>query len=100
MSKIKKPFRFTHTFTQKVVRDLRIVTETLDVEVSGTGYNNTNSSVTDIDEKFSIDIDFIIWKGKDVTELVEFMGCFEEVQEAAFRHVVNLFLDTYQTARA
>jgi hypothetical protein len=93
-----KPFRFTHTFSQKVVRDLKIVEEYLDVEVSGSGKMHKNFSCLEIDERFSADIDFVIWKGKDVKELIEFMGCLEEVQEAALRAVANLFTNQLSAA--
>jgi len=86
--KITKPFRFTHNLTKKVVRDLKIVTETLPIEVSGTAYITPSAS---FDERFDVDVDQVIYKGMDVSELLDFAGAMEEIEEAAVAAVSEMF---------
>ena len=86
-------FRFTYTLTKQAVRDLKIVVDKLSLEVSGTGYFYPNNSVLDIHDRFSADIDYVVYHGKDVKELLDFTGSLEEIEEAAVKYVAKIFTE-------
>jgi hypothetical protein len=94
MSKITKNFEITYPLKHKIVRDLRIITETVGyLVVSGVAYCDTNVPKTDIDERYSVDVDFINWNGVDITPVLEVTGGHEEVVEYVIERVAELFTE-------
>lgn len=94
MTKIKQDFQFTYQLKHKVVRDLRIVTDHVgDLLVQGTAYFNPDTSVIDVNDRYSFDIDFIRWNGTDIKPVLEVVGGLEEIEEEVHRMVAGLFND-------
>jgi hypothetical protein len=92
MSKTRKEFTFHYPLKQKVVRDLKIVTEYVgDLEVEGIGYFDPAASVLDIFDRYSVDIDFIKWNGTDIKPVLEITGGMEPITEAAVRFFAHEF---------
>jgi hypothetical protein len=92
MSKTRKEFTFHYPLKQKVVRDLKIVTEYVgDLAVEGIGYFDPNASVLDIFDRFSVDIDFVKWNGTDIKRVLEITGGMEPITEAAVRFFAHEF---------
>ena len=93
MAKVqRKNFSFKFPVKQKIVRDLRIVIDHVgDLVISGTAYFNPQASLLEMDERFGVDIDFATWNGMDVKNLLDAMGCFDEVNDAALRAASELF---------
>ncbi|MFL5789054.1 MAG: hypothetical protein ACJ748_13425 [Flavisolibacter sp.] len=92
MRKITREFAFDYPLKNKVVRDLRIVTEHIgDLKVEGVGYFNPEASVLDIFERYTVDIDFIKWNGKDIKPVLEVIGkdTLDEIIEAAVRYFAS-----------
>jgi hypothetical protein len=92
MSKIERSFRFSFPLKQKVVRDLKLVTEHLgDLEVEAIGYFNPSASRLDVFERYAVDIEFVRWKGTDIRPVLEVTGTLEEINDAAVRHFAESF---------
>lgn len=90
--KSSKTFSFHYPLRHKVVRDLRIVTEHVgDLEVEGTGYFDPSASLLDIFDRFSVDVDFVKWKGTDIRPVLEVTGAMDDIVEAAIRFFANDF---------
>lgn len=99
MRKTPVTFTFTYPLKQKVVRNLRIVTDHVgDLQVEGVGYFNPNASVLDIFDRYTVDIEYIKWNGMDIKSVIEVTGGFEEIHEAAVREFANQFQSIYQNA--
>jgi hypothetical protein len=95
MRKQSKPFSFSYPLKHKVVRDLKIVTETVgELIVEGVGYFDPNCSRLDPFERFKVDIDFVKWNGGDCKPVLEVMGGMDDIREAAVMHVAGLFETT------
>jgi len=92
MRKTSKEFSFHFPLRQKVVRDLRIVTEQVgELEVEGIGYFNPAASVLDIFDRYTVDIEFVKWKGTDIRPVLEVTGGMDEIQEAAVRYFAEAY---------
>lgn len=78
--KLKKHFDITYNLKKEVVRDLKIVTDILPLNICGTFYCNTNASVSEPYERYDVDIDYILYKGADVKELLDFTGTTEDIE--------------------
>ena len=92
MRKTKRSFVFHYPLKQKVVRNLKIVTEHVgDLEVEGVGYFNPSASVLDIFYRYSVDIDFVRWNGTDIKPVLEVTGAMDEIIEAAIRFFAHEF---------
>lgn len=92
MRKTKRSFVFHYPLKQKVVRNLKIVTEHVgDLEVEGVGYFNPSASVLDIFDRYSVDIDFVRWNGTDIKPVLEVTGAMDEIIEAAIRFFAHEF---------
>jgi hypothetical protein len=92
MRKARKEFIFHYPLKHKVVRDLKIVTEKVgDLEVEGVGYFNSSASVLDIFDRYTVDIDFVKWKGTDIKPVLEVTGVMDEITEAAIRFFAHEF---------
>ena len=90
MRKTPISFVFNYPLKQKVVRNLRIVTDHVgDLQIEALGYFNPNASVLDIFDRYTVDIDFIKWNGTDIKSVLEITGGFEEIHEAAIRHFAS-----------
>jgi hypothetical protein len=99
MRKTRKSFSFQYPLRQKIVRDLRIVTEEVGIlEVEGIGYFNPSASVLDIFERFSVDIESIAWKGTDIKPVLEVTGTIDDIEEAAVRYFAGEFEDKMNRA--
>ena len=92
MRNTTKDFKFYYPLKNKVVRDLKIVTEHVgDLEVEGVGYFDPSASVLDIFERYSVDIDFVKWKGADIKTVLEVTGGMDEIIEASIRYFAHEF---------
>ena len=100
MKKVKKEFCFRYPLNQKVVRNLRIVNEHIgDLEVEGSVvFNPSVSILSHLEERYSMDIDFIKWNGTDIKPVLELTGLMDEIGEAALRHCAGLFDQTLDKA--
>jgi hypothetical protein len=99
MQKIQKDFSFHYPLRQKVVRNLKIVTEEVgELVVEGTGYFDPSASVLDIFDRFTVDIDFIRWQGTDIRPVLEVTGTMDEIQEAAIRYFARNWKDRISQA--
>ena len=92
MRNITKEFRFSYLLKNKVVRDLKIVTEHIgDLEVEGIGYFDSSASLLDIFDRYSVDIDFVKWNGTDIKPVLEVTGGMDDIIEASIRYFANMF---------
>src|SRR5438270_8789489 len=92
MRKITKEFSFHYPLKHKVVRDLKIVTESVgELLVEGIAYFDPSASVLDIFDRYSVDIDFVKWNGTDIKPVLEITDTMEEIQEASVRYVAGIF---------
>jgi hypothetical protein len=92
MRNTKKDFKFHYPLKQKVVRDLKIVTEHVgDLEIEGVGYFDPSASQLDIFDRYTVDIDFVRWNGADIKSVLEVTGGMEEIIEASIRHFAHEF---------
>lgn len=91
--KEKKDFVFHYPLKHKVVRDLKIVTEHVgDLVVEGFGYFDPSVSVlSNIEDRYAADIDFVKWNGADIKPVLEVCGGLEEIEEATIRHLATVF---------
>ena len=86
MRKTSKEFRFHYPLRQKVVRDLRIVTEHVgELEIEGIGYYDPTASILDLFDRYAVDIEYVKWNGTDIRPVLEVTGGLEEITEAAIR---------------
>jgi hypothetical protein len=91
-TKLRKPFELTYPLKHKVVRDCKIVTEHVgDLLVSGYAYCDPTASKMDLFERYTVDIDNIMWNGSDIKSVLEITGGIEEIDEYCLRHAVSLF---------
>lgn len=99
MRPITKSFVFQYPLKQKVVRNLRIVSEQVgELTVEGSGYFNPEASVLDLFERFSVDLDFVRWNGTDIKPVLEVTGGLDEIIEAATRHFASTFAQEQRRA--
>jgi hypothetical protein len=90
--KLRKPFTMSYPLRHKIVRDLRIVTETVgELIVEGTAYLDTSASVIDIFDRYGVDIALVTWNGSDIKPVLEITGAMDEIEEAAIKHSCDLF---------
>ena len=88
MKNSHREFSFRYPLQHKIVRDLKIVTESVgDLLVEGTSYFNPSASRLDIFDRYSVDIDFVKWKGVDIKPVLEVAGVMDDIIEAAVRSV-------------
>jgi hypothetical protein len=93
MSKLQKSFYFKHDLTKKVVRNLKIVTEKITVNVEAVGYFDPNASVLEPYERWGVDIEVVMYDGVNVRDLLTITGTIEEIEEAAHRFAAELFTE-------
>src|SRR6476620_11701394 len=92
MRNTNRDFRFHYPLKNKVVRDLKVVTEHVgDLEVEGVGYFNPSASMLDIFDRYSVDIDFVKWNGMDIKPVLEVTGALDEIIEASIRYFASEF---------
>lgn len=93
MRQVPKSFNFTFPLNHKVVRNLKIVNEHIgDLYVEGSASLNSSVSIlSQLDERYTVDIDFVKWNGTDIKPVLELTGLIDDVQQAALRHCVSLF---------
>ena len=93
MRQATKNFDFQFPLNHKIVRNLKIVNEHIgNLQVEGSASLNASVSVlSHLDERYSVDIDFVKWNGTDIKPVLELTGLMEDIQEAALRHCVSLF---------
>lgn len=97
--RIHKEFTFHYPLKNKVVRDLKIVTEHVgELVVEGVGYFDPSASVLDIFDRYSVDIDFVKWNDTDIKPVLEVTGAMDDVVEASIRYFANEF--EYGSSRA
>lgn len=90
--KLHQDFQITYPLTQKVVRDLKIVTEHLgDLIIEGTAYCDTNYSKIEVDDRYSVDIDYIKFNGTDIKPVIEVSGMIDDVTEFCIVKAASLF---------
>lgn len=87
-----KDFKYSYPLKNKVVRDLKIVTEHVgNLEVEGVGYFDPSASMLDIFDRYSVDIDFVRWNGTDIKPVLEVTGGMDEIIEASIRYFAHEF---------
>lgn len=93
--KHSREFQMQYPLRHKVVRDLKIVTETVgELTITGTAYFDPSVSVLDIFERHTVDIDFVKWNGADIKPVLEVTGSMDAITEAAVRYAAQLFTKT------
>lgn len=100
MRQATRSFGFYYPLNHKVVRNLKIVNEHIgDLRVEGSASLNPSTSVlSQLDERYSVDIDFVKWNGMDIKPVLELTGLIEDIQEAALRQCASLFENTLSKA--
>jgi hypothetical protein len=94
-----KRFQFIYPLKHKVVKDLKIVTEHVgDLIIEGSGYFNPNTNPLDVDDRYSVDIDFVMWNGNDIKAVLDVMGTMDEIEEKAVRHFASLIEEKKEAA--
>jgi hypothetical protein len=93
MRQATKNFDFQFPLNHKIVRNLKIVNEHVgDLQVEGSASLNPSVSIlSHLDERYTVDIDFVKWNGMDIKPVLELTGLMDDIQEAALRHCVSLF---------
>jgi hypothetical protein len=93
MRRLAKNFDFSFPLQHKIVRNLKIVNEHVgDLQIEGSASVNPSVSIlSHLDERYSVDIDFVKWNGTDIKPVLELTGLMEDIQEAALRHCIALF---------
>lgn len=91
MKKIRKEFTFNFQLKHNVVRDLKIVTEKIcDLEVECVGYFDPNVSKLNIHDRYSVDIDFIRYEGKDIKPVLDVTELTCDIEEAALLELARI----------
>jgi hypothetical protein len=100
MRRVAKNFEFRFPLQHKIVRNLKIVNVHVgDLQVEGSVQLNPSVSIlSHLDERYTVDIDFVKWNGTDIKPVLELTGMMDEIQEAALRHCVSLFESTLTKA--
>ena len=92
MKKTRKEFAFHYPLKQKVVRDLKVVTEHVgNLVIEGFGYFNPSASKLDIFDRYAVDIDFVKWNNTDIKPVLEVTGAMDDIVEAAIRYFAYEF---------
>ena len=91
MKKIRKEFTFNFPLRHNVVRDLKIVTETICIlEVECVGYFDPSVSKLNIHDRYSVDIDFIRYEGKDIKPVLDVTELTCDIEEAALLKLAEI----------
>lgn len=91
-SKLRQDFEITYPLNHKVIRDLRVVSEHVgDLVVTGTAYCDPTVLKTEVNDRYSIDIDFVKWNGTDIKTVLEATGTMDDIDDFCFRKVASLF---------
>jgi hypothetical protein len=92
LRKLSQEFIISYPLQHKVVRDLKIVTETVgELTLKGTAYFNPSAPVLDLFERYAVDIDFVEWNGQDIKAVLLVTGALEDIEEYATRKAALLF---------
>lgn len=98
MAKVSKPFEFNYILKHKVVRDLKLVTETVGtLHIEGVACLNPNASVLDVNDRYDVDIDFIRYNGVDIKPVMEVTAdaTLADIYDECVRYAANnLFTQT------
>jgi hypothetical protein len=100
MTKLSKPLEFTYKFSRKVVRDLKLVSESIELRVVGSAYLDKRFSKLDVYNRYGADIDFIYWEGKEVSTLLDYTVGLEAIEEEAILQAAKLFEATEEGVAA
>jgi hypothetical protein len=89
----QKTFVFEFPLVDKVVRNLKIVNETIGVLIiEGSCFQNQNVPATaPLDEQYNVDIDFCKWNSTDIKPVLEYTGMMEDIYRAAYQRVVRIY---------
>jgi alpha-glucosidase (family GH31 glycosyl hydrolase) len=102
-NKVSKPFYFTYPHT-KIVVDLSrgrgySTVHICDLDIQGKVYHHTHSSVLDAPEdRFEADIDYIMYEGNNIKEVLEPTDLFDKIYSACIAHASLLFDDQNEAA--
>lgn len=93
MRQATKSFEFSFPLNHKIVRNLKIVNEHIgDLQVEGSASLDPSVGIlSHLDERYTVDIDFVKWNGTDIKPVLELTGLMDDIQEAALRYSVSLF---------
>ena len=84
-------FKFPFVLKQQVVENLKIVTKVVGhLEVEAIGYIHQEYSYLEVNDRYSVDIEFIRWNGTDMRPVVEVLGGMEDIEDAAIRELAQL----------
>lgn len=100
MKKATQNFDFQFPLNHKIVRNLKIVNEHIgDLQIEGSAAVNPSVSVlSHLDERYTVDIDFVKWNDTDIKPVLELTGLMEDIQEAALRYCASLFQTAFSQA--
>ncbi|GAA4328279.1 hypothetical protein [Flaviaesturariibacter amylovorans] len=71
----------------KIVRDLKIVEETIgELHIGFVGYFDPSASPIDVYERYSVDLESVAWNGADVKDLLAYTEKLDDIEEATIRH--------------
>jgi hypothetical protein len=84
-------FIYNHPLKQKVVKDLKLVTEHVGfLEVSGTLFVDRSVSMFDFFDRYNVDIDAVKWNGADIRQVLGVTGGMDDIIEASIRFAVSM----------
>jgi hypothetical protein len=91
MKKIRKEFTFNFPLKHNVVRNLKVVTETICLlEVECVGYYDPTVSKLNIHDRYSVDIDFIRYEGKDIKPILDVTELMDDIEQAALLELASI----------
>lgn len=95
--KLTKKLNISYPLYQKVVRDLKIVTDHVgDLKVMGLAYFNAGE--TDFFQRYDFDIDSITWNGADIKPVLELTSLIDEINDFIYKTVASLFEENRRVA--
>jgi hypothetical protein len=85
-------FSLSYPLIQKVVRDLKIVSETIgELTLTGTAYMDPTVPQIEVEDRYTVDIDFVRHEGHDIKAVLEVTGGMEEIEAYCIRKVARMF---------
>lgn len=91
MKKIHKEFTFNFPLKHNVVRNMKVVSETICLlECECVGYYDPTVSKLNIHDRYSVDIDFIRYEGKDIKPILDVTELMDDIEQAALLKLAEI----------
>jgi hypothetical protein len=88
-------FSLSYPLIQKVVRNLKIVSETVgELTLTGTAYMDPTVPLIEVESRYTVDIDFVRHEGHDIKAVLEVTGGMEDIEGYCIRKVARMFEET------